>query len=133
MAAIGSKFITVQPDIMDSDGELCHVVKASSTFGGFTVIDAYASTGLAGTLNLVLQNYGSTGTVAGGTVAGMTNGTATVWAADTPQQLTITAANAYIDSGEWLVLKKLEAGGSDDLTTEATVFIEYVDGVVTQG
>jgi len=133
MAAIGSKFLTINPDTLASDGALCHVVKASSTYGVMTVIDAYGVTGSVGTLNLVLQNYGTAGNVAGGTVAGMRSGTATVWAADVPQQLTITAANAFIDSGEWLVLKKLEAGGSDDLSADATIVVEYVDGVVTQG
>lgn len=128
-----SKFMTVFPSTMPGDGDLCYVAKASLTSGGFTVVDAYAVTGVAGTLNLVLQNYGSAGTVAGGTVAGMSGGTATVWAVDTPQQLTITAANAFIDSGEWLVLKKVEAAAGNDLTADASVVIEYVDGVVTQG
>ena len=128
-----SKFLTVQPDQMLGDANLCHVVKASAINGGFTVVAAHASTGLAGTIDLVLQNYGTTGTVAGGTVAGRASGTATVWVADVPQSLTLTAANVYIDAGEWLVLKKLEAGASDDLTVEATVTIEYVDGPVLVG
>ena len=133
MAAIGSKFLTVNPDTMTGDGDLCHIVKASSAYGGMTVIDAYAVTGAVGTLNLVLQNYGTAGNVAGGTVAGMSSGTATVWAADVPQQLTITAANAFIDAGEWLVLKKVESAANNDLSADATIVVEYVDGVVTQG
>jgi len=133
MAAIGSKFLTVNPDTMIGDGDLCHIVKASSAYGGLTVIDAYAVTGAVGTLNLVLQNYGTAGNVAGGTVAGMSSGTATVWAADVPQQLTITAANAFIDAGEWLVLKKVESAANNDLSADATIVVEYVDGVVTQG
>ena len=128
-----AKYFTINPDTMPGDGDLCFVAKASTDYGGFTVVDAHGVTGVAGTLNFVLQNYGTTGTVAGGTVAGMTNGTATVWAADTPQSLSITAANAFIDSDEWLVLKKVEAAGGNDLTADATVIIEYVDGVVSQG
>lgn len=128
-----SKFLTCYPDTMPGDGDLCYVAKASSVDGGFTVIAAHASTGLVGTLNLVLQNYGSAGTVAGGTVAGMSSGTATVWAADTPQELTVTAANAFIDAGEWLVLKKVEAAAGNDLAADAVVVIEYADGVVTVG
>lgn len=129
----GSKFLTVNPDTMPGDGDLCHVVKASSTYGGLTVIAASAVTGAVGTLNLVLQNYGTSGTVAGGTVAGMSSGTATVWAADTPQSLTLTAAQVFVDSGEWLVLKKVESAAGNDLSADATVVIEYVEGPVTQG
>jgi len=127
------KFLTIIPGTMPGDGDLAYVVKASSISGGFTVVDAWAVTGVAGTLNLVLQNYGSAGTVAGGTVAGMSGGTATVWAVDTPQALSITAANAFIDADEWLVLKKVEAAAGNDLTADAVVVVEYVDGVVTQG
>ncbi len=128
-----SKFLTINPGTMPGDGDLAYVVKASSISGGFTVVDAWAVTGVAGTLNLVLQNYGSAGTVAGGTVAGMSGGMATVWAVDTPQALSITAANAFIDADEWLVLKKVEAAAGNDLTADAVVVVEYVDGVVTQG
>ena len=133
--ATESKFLQVAPDTMPGDGDLCYICKASSSYGGFTVIAAHAVTGVAGTLDLVLQNYGSTGTVAGGTVASMASGTATVWAADTPQSLTVTttAANAYIDSGEWLVLKKVEAAAGNDLTADATVIVEYVEGITTAG
>lgn len=126
-------FQTINPGTMPGDGDLAFVAKGSNTMGGFTVTDAYAVTGAAGTLNLVLQNYGTSGTVAGGTVAGMASGTATVWAADTPQQLTITAANAFIDADEWLVLKKVEAAAGNDLTDDAVVVVEYEPGVITQG
>lgn len=126
-------FLTINPDTMAGDAALCHILKPSSGYGGITIVSAWAVTGLAGTLDLVLQNYGASGTVAGGTVAGMSSGTATVWVADTPQELTITAANQFIDSEEWLVLKKLEAGASDDLTADASITIEYVDGITTQG
>ena len=96
-------------------------------------MSAWARTGLVGTLNLVLQNYGSSGTVAGGTVAGMSGGTATVWAVAAPQELTITAANQFVDSEEWLVLKKVESASGNDLANFASVVIEYVDGITSQG
>lgn len=129
----GSKFLVCNPSVLNADGALSFVAKGSATFGGFTVIAAHAVTGAVGTLDIVLQNYGTSGTVAGGTVAHMSGGTATTWAVDTPQSLTLstTAANLYIAANEWLVIKKLEAGGSDDLTEDATVMIEYVDGVIT--
>jgi hypothetical protein len=63
----------------------------------------------AGTADVVLQNYGSSGTVAGGTIAGMTGGTTTVWAQQVPQSLAVTAANAFVDEGEVIYLKKPEA------------------------
>lgn len=129
----GSKFLVCNPSILNADGALSFVAKGSGTYGGFTVIAAHAVTGAVGTLDIVLQNYGTSGTVAGGTVASMASGTATVWAVDTPQSLTVstTAANKYIAANEWLVIKKLEAAGSDDLTADAVVSIEYVDGVIT--
>lgn len=126
-------FLTVNPGTLPDDNGLSFVAKASSVLGGFTVIAAHAVTGAAGTFNLILQNYGSTGTVAGGTVGGMSGGTATVWAADTPQELTLTAANVFIDAGEWLVLKKNEAAAGNDLTADAVVVVEYVDGPVEVG
>jgi hypothetical protein len=130
-----SKFLVINPDTMPGDGDLCFAAKASSVYGGFTVIAAHARTGAVGTLDLVLQNYGSTGTVAGGTVASMASGTATVWAADTPQSLTVTttAANAFVDSGEWLLLKKVESAAGNDLAADASVIVEYVDGITTAG
>jgi len=128
-----SKFLTINPGTMPGDGDLAYIAKASSIGGGFTVVAAHAATGAVGTLNLVLQNYGSAGTVAGGTVAGMASGTATTWAVDTPQSLTLTAANVYIDAGEWLVLKKVESAAANDLTADAVIVVEYVDGVCLVG
>lgn len=127
------KFLTINPDTMPGDADLCHVLKPSSGYGGLTILSVWAVTGAVGTLNLVLQNYGVSGTVAGGTVAGMTDGTATVWAVDTPQELDITAAQKFIDSEEWVVLKKVEAASGNDLTADASICIEYVDGINTQG
>ena len=132
---MSSKFLTINPDTMPGDGDLCHIVKASTAYGGMTILAANLSTGAVGTLDVVLQNYGTTGTVAGGTVASMASGTATVWAADTPQALTnsTTAANLYIDAGEWLVLKKVESAAGNDLSADASLVIEYQDGINTAG
>jgi hypothetical protein len=128
-----SKFLVVTPNTMPGDNDLVHVMKASNSYGGITVISAWARAGAVGTFDLILQNYGTSGTVAGGTVAGMSGGTATVWAAATPQQLTLstTAANKFIAAGEWLVLKKTESAGGNDLAANGSVVIEYVDGVIT--
>ena len=131
----GSKFLTIVTNTLPGDGDLIHLAKGSSTYGGFTVIAAHCRTGAVGTLDIILQNYGTTGTVAGGTVASMASGTATVWAAATPQSLTVTttAANAFIDSGEWLVLKKTESAAGNDFAANGSIVIEYVDGITTAG
>ena len=129
-------FLRVDPGVMAEDGDLHHIIKASSKYGGLTVIDAYAVTG--GTISagsgylLVLQNYGASGTIAGGTV-GSVGGTADpITTVDTPQQFSLTAAQVFLDAGEWLVLKKVEQGNVD-INAENCVIVEYVDGVVTQG
>ncbi len=126
-------FLTVNPDTMPGDGDLVHVLKPSAGYGGVTIVSVWARTAIVGTLNLVLQNYGASGTVAGGTVAGMSSGTATVWAAAVPQELAITAAQQFVDSEEWLVLKKVESAADNDLAANASITIEYVDGITTQG
>jgi hypothetical protein len=128
-----SKFVVVNPGVMDDNNELCFILKASDEYGGLTVIRAWAVAGAVGTLDLALQNYGTSGTVAGGTVASMADGTATVWDATTPQELTLsaTAANKYIAPNEWLVLKKVESAAGNDTGAQASVCVEYVDGVIT--
>lgn len=128
-----SKFLIVNPGVMADDADLCHILKASNTHGGLTILRAFARAGIVGTLDLILQNYGTSGTVAGGTVGHMSSGTATVWAVAPPQEITLstTAANLYIAANEWLVLKKVESAAGNDLSTEASVYIEYVDGVIT--
>ena len=113
-----SKFITINPDTMPGDNDLAFVHKASATYGGITVIRAVLSTGVAGTFDAILQNYGTSGTVAGGTIASTTDGTATVWAADTPQVLDLTAAQVFVDANEVIYLKKNEAAGGNDLSPD---------------
>jgi sugar (pentulose or hexulose) kinase len=131
----GSKFLTINPGTMPDDNGLSFIAKASGINGGLTIVAAHLVTGVAGTFDVILQNYGSAGTVAGGTMASMASGTATVWAADTPQSLTVstTAANLFLDAGEWMVMKKTEAAGGNDYTADATLVVEYVDGVATAG
>ena len=129
----GSSFITINPGTLAGDASLCHAFKASTVNGGATILAVSAVTGLAGTLDICLVNFGAAGTVTAGTIAGMATGTANIWVADIPQSLTLTAANVFVDAGEWVVIKKLEASADDDLTADASVSIEYVDGVVTQG
>jgi hypothetical protein len=121
-----SHYISVRPGTVAS-GDVIPIVKASTTYGGFTVISAWLFPGIAGTLDVVLMNYGTAGTVAGGTVAGISGGSAAL-VADTAVNLSITAANAFIDDGEWLVLKAAGAALGESL-----ISIEYVEGIVSQG
>lgn len=131
--ANGSKYLVVNPGVMTEDGDTIHLMKASSINGGVTLVAAYVVPDLVGTLNVELLNYGSAGTAAAGTVAAFSEGTAAVMAAGTPETLTITAAQAYLDAGEWLVAKKTESAVGNDFGGNASIVIEYVEGVVTQG
>jgi hypothetical protein len=126
------KYFNVNPGTMPGDADLAFVAQIYDGYGGITVKEMTVSTGAVGTFDLILMKYGSAGTVAGGTVANYaTLGTATVWAVDTPKDATIVAAQAFVDDGEHLMLKKLEVGAGNDLTADALVSIAYVDGIVT--
>lgn len=125
--AQGSKFLAITPGTI-SAADVLPIVPASSVYGGFTVIAAYFFPGAAGTCDVVLQNYGASGTVAGGTVAGISGGSAAL-VADTVVTLAITSANQFLDSGEWLVLKAV--GGATPANSQLVV--EYVDGITTVG
>lgn len=119
-------YLTYGPGTVAS-GDTSPIVKASTTLGGFTVTKATLFPGIAGTLDVVLMNYGTSGTVAGGTVAGISGGSAAL-VADTAVDLSITAANAFIDDGEYLTLK-----ASGAALGEARLIIECVPGIVSQG
>lgn len=110
-----------------ASGDTSPIIKASTINGGFTVVGAHLFPGIVGTLDVVLMNYGTSGTVAGGTVAGISGGSAAL-VADTVVALSITAANAFIDDGEWLVVKAAGAA-----LGEAVISVECVPGVVSQG
>lgn len=123
-----NKKITVNLGTAITDTNIVAITKASSSFGGMTIVRSNVVVRGAGTTDAVLMNYGVSGTVAGGTVAGILGGSAALVAA-TPTALAITAANAFLDADEWLYYV------SDGGTTPADTIleIEYVDGVVTQG
>jgi len=134
MASNSSKIIVVNPSTMPETGTTYALAfRASEKYGGVTVIAAQAQTFAVGTLDIALVNYGTSGTVSGGTIAHMSSGTATVWAANVPQELTVTAAQAFVDAGEYVRIKKIESAAGNDLSADATICIEVVDGVITQG
>lgn len=125
------KYVTINPGEMPGDADLAFVMQVYDGYGGITIKEVTVSTGLVGTLDMVLMKYGSAGTVAGSTIAHVSTGTAKVWAADTPVNLTITAAQAFCDEGEHLYIKKLEAAAGNDLSNDAAVCIAFVDGIAT--
>lgn len=134
----GSKFIAFPLPVMTGNNDLIRVVKASTKFGGMTIIAANyvpAAATDAGTSHaLYLLNYGTTGTAlaSGGTV-GSVGGTAAPYSAGVPAAFTLTTAQVFLDEGEWLVLRKTQEGADSDITTNATLVIEYCDGIVEVG
>lgn len=100
--------------------------------GGITILEAYAvnaaATGAGTGFSLQLENWGTAGTAiksgAAGTVAAAIGGTADPWAADTPKDFSLS--NAFVDAGEYLVLRKAETNSSDP--TRGVVVIHYALG-----
>lgn len=111
-----------------------HMFRAPSDAhgGGITILAAYAVNGAAtgaGTgFSLQLENWDTGGTAiksgSGGTIAAAVGGTADPFAENTPKAFTIS--NAFVDAGEWVVLRKNETNSSDP--TRAVVSVHYVLG-----
>jgi hypothetical protein len=131
-----SQTINFPLPVMTANNDLLRVFKASTEYGGITITRAYytpAGATDAGTSHvLVLMNYGTSGTVAGGTI-GTVGGTAAPYAAGRPDAFTLTAANVFVDDGEWVVLKKTQEGADSDIVTNSMLHIEYVQGVISVG
>lgn len=125
------KYVTINPGEMAGDADLAFVMQVYDGYGGITIKEVTVNTGVAGTLDIVLMKYGSAGTVAGNTIAHHSSGTAKVWTADVPVDLTIASAEAFCDEGEHLFVKKLEAAAGNDLSNDAAVCIAFVDGIAT--
>ena len=131
--ATEQKYLSVNPGALATTN-VCNILKVTSGYGGITLTGAYFTGTTLGTCNMELLNYGTAGNalVSGGTIAAGASGTATVWTAGTPNALTITAAQAFVDEGEWIVLKRTD-GVSGTLGNFQCLTISYVDGVVSQG
>lgn len=127
------KSIALQPNTCADDGDTVLAMKVPTGYGGVTILNAYADADSAGTLALYLVNYGTSGTAVGGTIAGNASGTAAVWVAGTPKELVVTAAQAFVDEGEVVKLKKVESASGNDLGAQSSVVINYVEGVIAQG
>lgn len=128
--------ISFNPGVMTTDGDLQYITKVPSGWGGYTVLGANFVNGAATTGGTSffarLVNYGTSGTVVGGTI-GTIGGTADHYAADTPKAFTITAAQAFLDEGEWLVLRKDQDQADSDINAQAVINIWLIPGIISQG
>lgn len=97
-----------------------HVFRAPTDAlgGGLTIVGIDVVNGAATTAGtswaIQVENWGTAGTEiksTGGTIAAAIGGTADPFAADTPKAGTIS--NAFLDAGEWVVLRKTEDNSSD--------------------
>lgn len=127
--AFGSQIILSQHYCIETDpaaADIFHIMKAPSAL---TILDAYMTSenalGAGTAITLSLLNYGTSGTAAEGTIA-VANGTGL--AANVPLAATLTAAQQYVDSGEWLVLDYAETGGGWQSGDRVTLHFNYVLG-----
>lgn len=98
------------------------IFKVPSGYGGITVLGGNIIGSAAGTTALNLVNLGSAGTSIGGTIA--TKGSA-VYVANIPQAMTVVAASAFVDEGEWVGVNEANVGAA---AAECIVTIYYLDG-----
>jgi hypothetical protein len=117
----------------DGDAKYMHLFKApdDGQGGGVTLLEAWIvnqATTTSGTAHAwELQNWGTAGTAiktSGGTIAAAIGGTADVFTSGVPKEFTLS--NAFIDAGEWVVLRKDEDNSSDP--TRGILTITYVMG-----
>ena len=131
-----AQFLSIALPVMTGNNDLLKIFRASTEYGGITITKAYyvpAGATDAGTSHaLYLLNYGTSGTVAGGTI-GTVGGTAAPYGAGTPVSFTLTATQVFVDDGEWLVLRKTQEGADSDIVTNSSLHIEFVEGVIIQG
>lgn len=112
-----------------------HVLQAPTDAhgGGITLLDVSvvnaAATSAGTSFALQIENWGTAGNAiktSGGTVVPAIGGTADPFAAGTPKAGSINSGAAFVDAGEWLVLRKSEDNSSDP--TRGVVVIKYVMG-----
>ena len=127
--------IAVTLEAMAGDASTKHLFRAPSIGGGLTITGAYiidgADSSASTAHSIILVNYGTSGTIAGSTI-GTVGGTVDFFLDATPKATTLTAAQVFVDAGEWVVAQKDEENSSD-FTGAATIVVECVDGVVIQG
>lgn len=97
------------------------IFQVPAGYGGITLIAADVSMYTAGTAQLYIVNGGAAGTTTTGGTAASPAGTAYV--AKTPQAMSITAASAFFDEGEWICVKENNVGSTVTLTQVSLHFM----------
>ena len=103
--------MTVNVPIADpgADDKQLFIFRAPESYGGCTLVQAEAvnkaATSGGTTFTYCLHKYTNAGTPAvSGTITDVLGGTADYWADGVPKEFTITAAQSFINAGEWIVL-----------------------------
>lgn len=126
-----SHSLTIDADPGGTD-EIFYAIKAPPS--GMTVKNAYMvaeQTQNAGTaVGLRIENWGTAGTSVEGTVTTQLGGTASAsrLTARTPAAATVDSTQAYIDPGEWLVIRYTEEGAGWIANDRFHFSISYVLG-----
>lgn len=109
------------------------VVKApdAANGGGLRVLEAsvvnHAATSSTVSYTVALHRYSNAGTPAvNGTVAAAMGGTASHWADNVPQDMTIDSAYSFVGAGEYLVASLTAQNGG--APTRAYLMLTYVPG-----
>lgn len=99
--------------------------------GGIRLLSAHAvnmaATNSGTSFSYALHKYSSAGTPAvNGTISDTIGGTTSAWADGVPKDFTLTAAQTFIDAGEWLALVYAEQGSGNP--TRSHIVIQYLLG-----
>lgn len=113
--------ITVVTNVGIFTNALQPIFQVPTGYGGMTLIAGDVSMYTAGTAQLYVVNGGAAGTATSGGTAATPAGTAYV--AKTPQAMTVVAASAFFDEGEWVVLKENNVGSTVTLTQVSLHFL----------
>lgn len=107
------------------------VYRCPETSGGRTLVNAsftnFATTSGGTTFTLTLHKFSNAGTPAvNGTVSAALGGTTSYWADGVPKDFTLTAAQCFLDAGEWLALVYAEQSTGNP--TRGLLTLEFAEG-----
>ena len=125
--------LVVNPGDPGGDNKQIFVMQAptESLGGGIRIVSASAvngaATGSGTTFTYQLLRYSNAGTPAvNGTISDVLGGTAAPWGASVPKDFVITASDAFLSAGEWLVVDYQETNNGNP--TNSVINIQYVMG-----
>ena len=129
--AFGSEIVHSIPLMIETDpagDDAYHLIKmprAATVVGAYFVTENNQAAGTG--ITLTLTNWGTAGTAvqSGGTIA---SALGTGINANIPTAATITAAQARVDEGEWLVVQLTEVGGGWQSADRVHYQVDYVLG-----